>query len=416
MATVEAFLEEPVGRFRAGSPAAAFSQRAFRWVFLGSFASNIGTWMQNFTLGALAFHLTRSSAYVGLVTFAQLGPVLVFSPFGGVIADRFDRRLTMMAAAAVQGTLSVALAVVVARPNPSLWGIVVIVFGIGMASAANAPPANAALPELVGRRDLAGAISLNSAQMNAARVVGPMLAGFLVDLDRPARIFLINAATYLFVIGALAIVRFNSMPTADMAGEGPWTRFIGGVREARHERVIQRILVTVSLYSLCSLVFIYQMPAFVKRSLGGDERTLTWVFVAFALGAALGAIAVGTFLSRLERSPMTRVGLIGFAVALTWLAFSRTTAMAFPAAFATGLGYFVVITNLVTVLQEEVRDEVRGRVMGLWMMGWAGMVPVGSLLGGGIIDAVGLTPVFVFGALVALGLAFYCDLRPRPAS
>ena len=405
-----------MGRFRAGSPAAAFSQRAFRWVFLGSFASNIGTWMQNFTLGALAFHLTRSSAYVGLVTFAQLGPVLVFSPFGGVIADRFDRRLTMMAAAVVQGSLSVVLAIVVARPNPSLSGIVVIVFGIGLASAANAPPANAALPELVGRRDLAGAISLNSAQMNAARVVGPMLAGFLVDLDRPARIFLINAATYLFVIGALAIVRFNSMPTADMSGEGPWTRFAGGVREATSHRVIQRILVTVSLYSLCSLVFIYQMPAFVKRSLGGDERTLTWVFVAFALGAALGAIAVGTVLSRLDRSPMTRIALVGFAVALTWLAFSRTTAMAFPAAFATGLGYFVVITNLVTVLQEQVRDEVRGRVMGLWMMGWAGMVPVGSLLGGGIIDAVGLTPVFVFGALVALGLAFYCDLRPDPAS
>ena len=97
-----AVIDAPIGRWRAGLPAAAFSQKAFRWVFLGSFASNIGTWMQNFTLGALADNLTGKAWYLGLVTFAQLGPVLLFSPFGGVMADRFDRRRTMIGEAAGQ--------------------------------------------------------------------------------------------------------------------------------------------------------------------------------------------------------------------------------------------------------------------------------------------------------------------------
>lgn len=331
------------------------------------------------------------------------------------MADRFDRRRTMIGAAAVQGALSVALAAVAGRQHPSEVGIVLIVFGIGMAGAANAPASNAALPALVGRRDLSGAISLNSAQMNAARVVGPLMAGLLVDLDHPARIFLLNAATYLFVIGALLWVRFDSRPVDDGSGESPMQRFVGGVRAAKADRIVWRVLVTVSVYSLCSLVFIYQLHPYALRVINGGERAFTWVFSSFALGAALGAIAVGTVLSRLDRPLMTRVALGAFALSLGGLAICRSPGPAYAAAFFTGFAYFVVITNLSTILQERVDDAVRGRVMGLWMMGWAGLVPVGSLVGGPLIDTIGIQPVFLFGAVVSVGLAFYCNLRPDSA-
>ena len=399
-----------VPRHTPGSIGAALSHRPFRWVFAGGFASNIGTWMQNFTLAAFADALTGKSWFIGLVIFAQLGPTLFLSPFGGVLADTFDRKKLMIGAATVQTVFSLALAVLVLDGHPNKYALVGLVAVIGVAGAANAPAANAVLPALVGRRDIAGAISLNSAQMNLSRVVGPLIAGLAIGIDHPSLIFTINAATYLFVIAAVAIVPFDSKPAAH-SGDGPLERFRQGLAAARADQVIRRVLITVSVFSFCSLIFIYQLAPFARKNLGGDSHTFTVVFSAFGLGAAIGAIAVGTFLVKVHRARLTRIGLLGFAVSLAALSLQHTQRPAAIAAFLTGIFYFTVITSLSTILQEEVDDAVRGRVMGLWMMGWAGLVPLGSLIGGPIIDLVGLTTVFMFGAIVAVVLAWYADLR-----
>ncbi len=397
-------------RHRPGSPSAALAHRAFRWVFLGGFASNVGTWMQNFTLGALADNLTHKSWYIGLITFAQLGPTLLLSPVAGVVADTVDRKKIMITAAVFQGTFSLLLAWAALSRHPSEVALVALVFVIGIAGAFNAPAANATLPALVGRRELPGAVSLNSTQMNTSRVLGPLIAGLAIGISHPALIFVINAATYLFVIAAVGLVPFDSKPVRSNT-DGPLARFRQGVAAARADRVITRVLVTVSLYSLCSLIFIYQLHPFALHRLGGGEHTFTALFSSFGLGAALGAIAVGTFLAHRSRPALTRWGLVGFAIALAILSLQRHPLPAYGAAFAVGWCYFVVITALSTILQERVDDAVRGRVMGLWMMGWAGLVPLGGLLGGIVIDQVGLTKVFLFGAVVAAGLAWYADLR-----
>jgi MFS family permease len=400
-------------RFRPGSPSSALSSRAFRWIFIGTFSSNIGTWMQNFTLGALADEMTGKAWFIGLVTFAQLGPTLLLSPLAGVVADTVDRKKTMIVAAMFQCAFSALLAVLVLSDHPSELGLVGLVFVIGIASALNAPAAQAVLPALVGRVDLPAAVSLSSAQMNTSRVIGPLIAGLAIGVSHPSLIFAVNAATYLFVIGAVAFVQFDSKPPVHH--EAPMTRFREGFAAAKADRVIARTLVTVSVFSLCSLVFIYQMPPFARRNLHGDSHTFTVVFSSFGLGAALGAISVSTILSNRSRPALTRIGLTGFAVSLALLAVQHRPTPAYVAAFATGWFYFIVITSLSTILQEKVDDAHRGRVMGLWMLGWAGLVPVGSLVGGPIIDAVGLTWVFLFGAVVALALVPYADLRfPEP--
>ena len=395
---------------RPGSISAALSHRAFRWVFSGSFASNIGTWMQNFTLGALADHLTGKSWFIGLVTFAQLGPTLFLSPLAGVMADTFDRRRLMVIAATLQTFFSLGLAALVLRGRPNELVLVLLVGAIGVAGAANAPAANATLPALVGFDDLPGAIALNSAQMNLSRVIGPLIAGLIIGLDHPAAIFAINAVTYVFVIVAVMIAPFDSQPTGGHT-DPPLARLREGFRAAAADRVITRVLVTVSVYSFCSLIFIYQLAPFARKNLHGDGHTFTLVFSSFGFGAAVGAIAVGTILIRVHRSALTRWGLVGFAISLAALAVQHRVGPAMAAAFMTGVFYFTVITALSTVLQQRVDDEVRGRVMGLWMMGWAGLVPLGSLIGGPIIDISGLTTVFLFGAAVALLLAGYADLR-----
>lgn len=395
-----------------GTPRSAFAHRAFRWVFLGAFASNIGTWMQNVALGSYALAL-GGPKFVGIVTFAQLGPMLVLSPFGGVLADVVNRKVIMIAAAAIQLAMSVGLAVVAMQDgphhDPSKPLIVLLVLVMGIAAAANAPASQATLPALVGRADLSGAVSLNSAQMNASRVLGPLLAAIPI-LHDTSTVFLVNAATYLFVIVAVAVVQFDGSPTG-RPDSNPIREVLGGIAEARRDPVIGRALLTVALYSLFSLVFIYQMPGFAKEVLHLDTDHFRLLFACFGLGAAIGAIAVGTVLRAVDRTVLVRGGLGGFAVALAAFAVQTRPGLAYLFAGLTGFCYFIVITALSTAIQHEVADEARGRVMGLWMMAWAGLVPVGSLLAGFVLDDWGYRTVFLIGAGVALVLIVVADLR-----
>jgi len=391
-----------------GTPRSAFAHRAFRWVFLGAFASNIGTWMQNVALLAFANRL-GGPEYVGVVTFAQLGPMLVLSPFGGVLADVVDRKVVMITAAGVQMAMSVVLAVVATSDTPSKVLIVALVLAMGIAASANAPAAQATLPSLVDRADLAGAVSLNSAQMNASRVLGPLLA-VIPFLHSTSTVFLVNAATYLFVIAAVALVDFDGSPPGRSAAN-PLRELVGGLTEARRDPVIGRALATVGIYSLFSLVFIYQMTGFASDVLGLSEDRFRLLFGCFGLGAAIGAIAVGTRLRAVDRTLLVRVGLGGFAVSLAAFAWQTTPGPAFPLVGLTGFFYFIVITALSTAIQHEVSDTSRGKVMGLWMMAWAGLVPVGSLLAGYVIDDWGYRTVLLIGAVVAVGLIGLANLR-----
>lgn len=393
-----------------GTMRSALSSQAFRRLFAGALASNVGTWMQNVTLISLAYALTGDAWFTGLITFAQLGPMLFLSPFGGALADRFDRRVLMVSLAAIQLSLSLVLALVALDDTPNRVLLVLIVAGIGCAGAVNGPTANALLPSLVPRTDLQPAIALNSVSMNTSRVAGPLLGGVVGSLGGASAVFVVNALTYLFVIWALLSVRVDFSP-AGRSGDGPIEQLRVGLRAARSDRIITRVLVTISALSLCSLVFIYQMPFLAGEQLGLTEWRFNLLFASFATGAALGAMSMGSFLSAHDRARTTRVALGVFAIALAVFGTTRIVPVAFVTVFVLGAAYFVIVTALSTTLQMRVPDAVRGRVMGLWMMAWAGLVPLGGLIAGPIIDAVGISAVLVFGALVAAVLAVAIDLR-----
>ena len=388
----------------------ALASRSFRRLFAGTLASNIGTWMQNVTLIALAYSLTGDAWFTGLITFAQLGPMLFLSPFGGALADRIDRRVLMVSLAAVQMTLSLVLAAVALDDTPNRVALVLIVAGIGCAGAINGPTANALLPTLVPRADMQPAIALNSVSMNTSRVVGPLLGGVVGTIGGAPLVFAVNGMTYLFVIWALTSVDVDFSPKG-ASNVGPIEQLRVGLRAARSDRIITRVLVTISLLSLCSLIFIYQMPLLAEQHLDLTGWRFNLLFASFALGAALGAFAMGSFLSAHDRSRTTRVALGVFAVALALFGTTSFIPLAFAMAFVLGGAYFVIVTALSTTLQMRVPDEVRGRVMGLWMMAWAGLVPLGGLIAGPIIDAVGISAVLVFGAIVAATLGATIDLR-----
>ncbi|HRW37280.1 MAG: MFS transporter [Acidimicrobiales bacterium] len=412
---VEDALLEGDRTFEPGTARAAFSHPTFRTVYLGAFASNIGTWMQNVVLGALAYNLTRSGLFVGLVIAAQLGPLLAFSVVGGMIADAYDRKRSLMALCIQQAVFSVVLAAVCAPAQPNKALLLLVVLAIGIGNALYAPIFSAVVPILVPRRDLSGAISLNSVQMNASRVIGPFIGASIYAHQGPSWVFLLNALSFGFVI--LALLRVT-LPPPVATGDQGLHRIFEGIEVARTDRVIGQCIAIIFTFSFFCLPFITQLPTIADVNLGIASKSSQYGFLygCFGFGAVVGALSIGTVFASRSKATLTRVGLVGFAAMISVFGAVRQPAAAYVAIALLGAVYFAVITSLSTVLQEDLDDRVRGKVMALWIMGFGGTVPFGGLAGGALIDHVGVTAVFVVSAVVALVLAWWGDLLPhRPA-
>ncbi|HWJ64706.1 MAG TPA: MFS transporter [Acidimicrobiales bacterium] len=400
--------------FEPGTARAAFSHRTFRTVYLGAFASNIGTWMQNVVLGALAYSLTKSGVFVGIITAAQLGPLLLFSPVGGMIADAFDRKRSLMILCIQQAVFSLVLALVTLPDDPNKAAMVAVVLIIGIGNALYAPIFSAVVPILVPRRDLSGAISLNSVQMNASRVIGPAIGASIYTATGPSLVFVLNAISFSFVIFSLTRV---TLPPPVSTGTQGLHRLLEGVEVARRDRVVGQCLIVIFTFSFLCLPFITQMPTIADTNLDIASKSSAYgiLYACFGLGAVIGALSIGTVFAASSKPKLTRLGLVGFAVMLMVFGTLHIAAPAYLAILLLGCVYFAVITSLSTVLQQDLDDAVRGKVMALWIMGFGGTVPFGGLAGGWVIEQLGITPMIGIGALISLGLAWWADLLPvRP--
>jgi MFS family permease len=407
-------LEDGDRTIRAGTARAALQHKVFRRVFIGAFLSNIGSWMQNVVLGALAYDLFESPTFVGILLFAQLGPLLLFSLVGGALADMFDRRRLLVIVSLTQGALSMLLAIVVWNGEPSKAALVGIVFCIGMGQAVFGPTYSALLPALVGRRDLAGAISLNSAQMNGSRVIGPIVGAYLFTTVGEGWVFTVNALSYLLVIWSLLSVRLPA-PVPDTSGLKGVRRLLSGFQVAKRDPIVGRCLVLIFAFSLFSLPFIGQMPTIADQNLDIAPRSTEYgiLYACFGVGALLGALSIGTVFAGRKLERIVRVGLVVFAGFLAVFSLIRSPLPAYPTILLVGLAYFAVITSLSTVLQQRLDDSNRGRVMALWIMGFGGTVPIGNLIAGPLIEATSVSAVVLAGSIFTLFLAAYADLEPR---
>ncbi len=399
--------------FTPGTAMSALRHRTFRTVYLGAFSSNIGTWMQNVVLGALAYDLTGSGLFVGLVIFAQLGPLLLLSVVGGMLADSVDRKKLVISLTVEQAAFSVVLALVAFDPSPNKALLVGVTLLIGVGNALYAPTFSSILPVLVPRPDLGGAVSLNSVQMNASRVIGPAIGGLLYARYGASWAFLANAASYAAIIVVLTRVRLPAPPASGTQG---LHRLLDGFRVARSDRVVGRCLITIFTFSLLCLPFITQMPKIAGDNLGLAPKSTAYglLYAAFGLGAVIGALSIGTVFAASSKPRLTRIGLVNFAALVVVFGLLRSPVLAYPVAICLGGSYFAVITSLSTVLQADLDDKVRGKVMALWIMGFGGTVPFGGLAGGFLMDRVGIEPVLIGSAVVALALAAWVDLRRPP--
>ena len=398
---------------KSGTARNALAQPNFRRIYLASFVSNTGRWMQNTALGVLAWELTESSSFLGAVIFAQLGPLAILSLVGGSLADTMDRRKLLLGTQVWQMAWSFVLAALVIDDQIGRSTLLLVVFVIGLGQGIFAPAFTSILPSLAGPRNLPAAIALNSAQINAARVIGPAIGGLLTSQVGFAEVFAINAASYIVVLIALWV---TPMPAPSQARRSLSDRVFGGFKVVFRAPQVGRPIMTMTLFSLLCLPFIGQLPAIAELNLDVDAQSTQygWFYALFGAGALAGALSSSTVFLRLPRVLMVRASLAGFAAALAWLAVLRDIDVAYAAIAVLGFFYFILPVTLSTAWQEHVDDSVRGRVAALWVLSFGGTVPIANIIAGPVVDQTSLTAVLLTGAIAAVGLAVFSRLPGGP--
>jgi len=378
-----------------------------------AFFSNVGRWMQQVVLGILAWELTESPTYTTRIIFAQFVPMLLLAVIGGTVADSVDRRKLLIGTQLWQAGWAIVLGLMVYDGDIGRNALLGVVFLTGLSQAFFGPAFSAVLPSLAGRDNLAKAISFNSTQINASRVIGPAIGAWMATQYEVWLVFIVNGVSYLAIITALVFVTLPPVrPAAGSAGQ----RLVSGFRIARRAEQIRRPLMVMAAFALLCLPFVGLMPVIAELSLGVDARSTTYgvLYGVFGLGAVVGAASVTTVLRGFTAQTIVRGALVGFALSLGGLALLRSVAPAYPTVFLVGMFYFTMPTALTTFMQLHLADEIRGRIMALWMLSFGGVIPINNLLSGPAVEVTSVTAVLLFGAAVAVVLACTVRLRPGP--
>jgi MFS family permease len=384
----------------------ALTHRNFRLFFFGQGVSLIGTWMQSLALGWLVLELTNSPFAVGLNAGLRATGVLVFTLYAGVVADRVDKRRLIILTQALQMVEALALAVLVWTGVVAVWQVMVLAAFVGVVNAFDIPTRQSLIVDLVRRDDLMNAIALNSSAFNAARVVGPAVAGALIGLVGVGMCFFLNGISYLAVIAGLLAMRLPAFqPRARTATT--WAGFREVLAFLRSDRRVGTLIVLTAVLSVCGFPVLVMMPVFARDVLHVGAAGFGALTAAVGVGAMLGALAIAMNSARIRSAGrLMAVGGTAFGLLLVLFALSRSFAQSLLLLGLTGCAMIVnnALTN--TMIQTIVPDELRGRVMGFYSFVFVGMSPLGAFQAGAVAERFGAPwAVGAGGAVCALAVA-----------
>lgn len=382
----------------------ALRHRNYRLYFAGQSVSLIGTWMQQMAISWLVYRITNSAFMLGIVGFLGQIPALIFIPIAGVFADRYNRHRILIITQALAMVQALILAGLIMSKTVSIWHIVALTMFLGIINAFDAPARHAFVVEMVARReDLSNAIALNSLVFNAARLVGPSIAGILVALVGEGMCFFINGISYIAVIFALLSMRIT--PRMIRKEHEPIMRgFREGISYTAGHPVIRSIILLTGLTSLVGMSYVVLMPIFAKDVFHGSSSTLGFLMGASGLGALVGGfyLASRSSVKGLEKITLLTTNIFG--ISLIAFSFSRILWLSMVILAFAGFGMMAQMASNNTVLQTLVHDDKRGRVMSIFMAAFMGMVPFGCLLAGALAGRYGAPrTLMVFGILCILG-------------
>jgi len=382
-------------------PFTPLRHRAVRLLWTAAVVSDIGTWVQLIVVGSLVAGDTGSAVQTGLVALATFMPQGFASPIGGLLADRFDRRKVFAAGLMAQAAVTMALAVTLAAGVRTPAVLTLFILLASAAGAVGAPSYSAMLPDLVPPEDLVAMLSLGVYSWNGGRIIGPMLGAVLATSFGPAWTVTFNAASFVVLASAVALVRRPFRPRGDGGGTVR-DRLAGGWRAMRAGPGCRTGVVILVLYNLTAIPFMGLMPIYAKAVFGGGTATAGTLASAQGIGAILGGLAAAMAAQRLARSTLV-LGIVGvMSVSLTAYALAPTLPLAVAAVVPLGgsvAAAFIVIT---AVVQRDAPDASRGRVMSLMQASMGICYGLGLLFIGFIGDMRGLRTAFTVGAVLTV--------------
>jgi MFS family permease len=379
---------------------AALAVPNFRRYVSGQSLSLIGTWVETVAQALLVLQLTHSGIVLGLTTAARYAPILLLSPYAGLLVDRYAKRHVLLVTQAGLGLVSAALGVAVLTGEIQLWQVVVLAVLFGILSAVDNPARQAFVQEVVGHDQVRNAVTLNSTTVNVARVIGPTIAAVLVSTVGIGWCFVVNAVSFGFVIVSLLSLdtrRLHPVPPVPR-GRG---QLRAGLRYAAGVPAIIRPLLMMALVGTFTFEFEVSLPLLAETTFRGTGTTYSWLIGA--LGA--GAVAGGLYAARSARTGVARLvrAAVGYAVAVGLLAAAPTLATAIAACVLVGVASVLFLTTGNATIQLASDPEYRGRVTALWSMALVGSTSIGSPVIGALAEIA--SPRYALGLGAAACLA-----------
>jgi len=385
----------------------------YRLWFGGQLVSLVGTWMQVTAQGYLVYTLTGSAKWLGLVGFAAGVPSWLFTLYGGVIADRIPRRTMLIITQLVMMVLAFILTSLVYWNVVEPWHIVVLAFLLGIANAFDAPARQSFVVELVDREDLTNAIAINSTMFNLATVVGPAVAGLTYAAFGAAMCFAINGLSFLGVIIALLLMKLKPQPIVMDKGS-TMLQIKEGIQYVKVKPVVIVLMTGLFFVSVFGFGLMTLMPVWAVSILGGDVTTNGFLLSARGLGALVGALTVAALAYRRVKGRIWTIGSFVLPLMLFIFSFIRTIPVSLLLLMGIGWGLMAMVNTANAMVQEEVPDALRGRVMGIFILVFFGSGPIGSLLVGWMAASITAPTTVAVCAAVLFGFALFILLR-RPA-
>lgn len=394
----------------ARSSFSVLRHRDFAIFWTAALVSNSGAWMQTIAVPFVLYELTRSTTWLGIGAFMAFFPALLVGPLAGSLADRYPRRVILVATQV--GMMAAAFA---------LWGawiggvatpgvIVVLLAFSGIASGINIAAWQSFVPQLVAPGELLHAVRLNSMQFVAARAFGPALAGLVLQELGAGAAFLFNALSFTLVLGALALIHPRSVPTDDTAG-----RVLAHFKEALSYIAARRALllpvVTIAAVSFFGSSVVQLAPALAKDEFGVGRSQYGLLVAVFGVGAIIGSLLVAVWADRYRRSLVALGGIALFAVGQAVLGGAPTYVVGLTGMLTMGVAYLLIATALNTSVQARVDELHRGRAMSVYLMGLLAGVPLGALVQGNLASAIGLRPTVIAAAVGLVLFTAWLGLR-----
>jgi len=395
----------------------AFSSRNYRKYLYGNICSVLGVWIQRLALGWHAWQLSESALVVGLVAAAQFMPLIVLTPFFGVVVDRVNTRLAAIAMHAVLALIATMLAVLTLSGNMTIEWLGALALMHGLANSAYSPVRLALIPNLVRKEQFPSAVAIASMTFNISRFIGPGIAGAIVAVYGLAAAYAVNAVTYLPVIFALAIIRIDERPEDKAPGKPYFAQLLEGVRYTRDHAQIRQIILLSGVSNFFGRGILELLPAFAALIFEGGSGVLAALMAAAGIGAILASLLFSFGAFRHQLHAVVAVGSIGVGLSVACFGWISTLPMGIFVVLMLGMFASVVSIASQTEVQILVENRLRGRVMSLWTLVIMGGPAVGSVVAGALAGDIGPAyTMYAFAAtcfilILAVGLK-----RPNPSA